>query len=353
MESNRQSIIYCSFCGEANDADDIYCRACGKPLYAQESQLKNYLRKELKDQLKDKITESAFNKLRKFLLAHLYGILLTASAVFTAASAVSAFTASDIPKDTVLLSEAPAADALGYLVTEEAKDSEPEAEDSSLSEEAAVSALSEEAAAFESQPDEIASAHSEWFPGPAEADNSFPDDILSAYRELLASDQVKASGYYVYDIDKDGIPEVLLAVEETEGSMVVSVGLEVWSFEKGSVYSAGVLWGFARGLPTPASYPDGNGIVLTEVARDYECVWVIQKDGHTMTDNYQNEANSVYSQTLNGQPGIYYTNVDDDPFRSVGHPYRAETAAPFYEGSQLLGFNSISDDSALKEALGL
>ena len=66
-------------------------------------------------------------------------------------------------------------------------------------------------------------------------------------------------GYYIYDIDKDGIPELLLTYEEGTNR-----GLAVYTYVDGAVAECGVMWGFAHGLPFPASYPEGNGIVLEE-----------------------------------------------------------------------------------------
>ena len=74
-------------------------------------------------------------------------------------------------------------------------------------------------------------------------------------------------GYYIYDIDKDGIPELLLTYEEGN-----TRGLAVYTYVDGSVEECGVMWGFAHGLPFPASYPEGNGIVLEECARGYQCI---------------------------------------------------------------------------------
>lgn len=57
-------------------------------------------------------------------------------------------------------------------------------------------------------------------------------------------------GYYIYDIDKDGVPELLLTHEEGTNR-----GLAVFTYIDGAVTECGVMWGFAHGLPFPASYP--------------------------------------------------------------------------------------------------
>ena len=180
-------------------------------------------------------------------------------------------------------------------------------------------------------------------PEPAEA-----QAVYNAYLALLPSARGLFPGYYVYDIDKDGIPELLLTAEDGPDQ-----GLEVYSYLDGNAYSAGILWGFSNGMPVPASFPDGNGIVLTQIARDYECIWVIAMDGTSMDGNVRTDGNSVYAEPLYSPVSVYYQNAEEGMGLSAGHPYRAETIAPFFEGSQLLGFNATADDGALKEVLGI
>lgn len=72
-----------------------------------------------------------------------------------------------------------------------------------------------------------------------------------------------------------------------------------------------------------------------------------------MSGDVRTSQNSVYEEPLYTDVSTYYQNAETDLFVSTGHPFRTETLSPFFEGSQLLGFNSISDDTALKEALGL
>lgn len=317
MEAKKRSIRYCVFCGSENEAEQKTCAACGKELYPQENLLEEYLRKEAEDQIKGKVVGTVFDKLKNFLLSHLYGIALTVSVVFTAASAMVALGSSSIPRDAVPLEQPPAADALGYLVAE----------------------TEEEPSLPEPSPTEEPSA------GTEAAD---PQAIYAAYLGLLPNARGAFPGYYIYDIDKDGIPELLLTTDDGPNQ-----GLEVFSYKEGQAYSAGVLWGFSNGVPIPASYPEGNGIVLTEIARDYECVWVIPMEDGRMTGDVRTSANSVYEEPLYDPVSVYYQNAEEDFGSSVGHPYRTETEEPFFDGSQLLGLNSVSDDTALREALGI
>ena len=132
-------------------------------------------------------------------------------------------------------------------------------------------------------------------------------------------------------------------------------GLEVWTWsaEEGRAFSAGILWGFANGMPIPASCPEGNGIVLTQIARDYECIWLITKEGMAMSGDRRTDANSLYAEPLYTPRSNYYQNSEEGYGVSVGHQYRSVTVDPYYEDSRLLGFNAPSDFTALAEAIRL
>lgn len=158
-------------------------------------------------------------------------------------------------------------------------------------------------------------------------------------------------GYYIYDIDKDGIPELLLTHEDGN-----THGLSVWTYENGAVVYCDVMWGFAHGYPFPASYPDGNGIVLEETARGYECIWVISKNGTELSDTVHSESSSVYSKLLpetdtNERP--YYTNIEEYFAEHINHQYYPSVENPFFEGSEALGLSDTANDTAILEALGI
>ena len=117
--TEKRDVRYCIFCGEENDPARERCAACGKPLYPTEDLLADYLKKEAKEQITSKVEDTVFQKLKAFLLAHWYGIVLTISVVFTGAAAISAFAAPSVPRDAVPISEPPAVSILGYLVSGE------------------------------------------------------------------------------------------------------------------------------------------------------------------------------------------------------------------------------------------
>ena len=154
-------------------------------------------------------------------------------------------------------------------------------------------------------------------------------------------------GYYIYDIDKDGVPELLLTHEEG-----LDRGLAVFTYIDGAVAECGVMWGFAHGLPFPASYPEGNGIVLEECARGYQCIWLISKNGTAMSDTINSDSANLFTEELRTAWPTYYTDIEDDFGYYYNHQYRA-VLSPYFEGSEALSFCDPADDTAIREALGM
>ena len=154
-------------------------------------------------------------------------------------------------------------------------------------------------------------------------------------------------GYYIYDIDKDGVPELLLTHEEG-----LDRGLAVFTYIDGAVAECGVMWGFAHGLPFPASYPEGNGIVLEECARGYQCIWLISKNGTSMSDTINSDSANLFTEELRTAWPTYYTDIEDDFGYYYNHQYRA-VLSPYFEGSEALSLCDPADDTAIREALGM
>ena len=154
-------------------------------------------------------------------------------------------------------------------------------------------------------------------------------------------------GYYIYDIDKDGIPELLLTYEEGTNR-----GLAVFTYVDGAVAECGVMWGFAHGLPFPASYPEGNGIVLEECARGYQCIWLISKDGTAMSDTINSDSANLFTEELRTAWPTYYTDIEDDFGYYYNHQYRV-VLSPYFEESEALSLCDPADDTAIREALGM
>ena len=129
-------------------------------------------------------------------------------------------------------------------------------------------------------------------------------------------------------------------------------GLAVFTYIDGAVAECGVMWGFAHGLPFPASYPEGNGIVLEECARGYQCIWLISKNGTAMSDTINSDSANLFTEELRTAWPTYYTDIEDDFGYYYNHQYRA-VLSPYFEGSEALSLCDPADDTAIREALGM
>jgi len=80
----RNKNIYCIDCGEKNKLKDIKCKKCNKKLDPKENLYFDYIKDKVKGDIQDNILET----IKKFIIGHLYGIVLTATLIFTITSAV-------------------------------------------------------------------------------------------------------------------------------------------------------------------------------------------------------------------------------------------------------------------------
>jgi len=84
----RYKKIYCVYCGEKNTVKDIKCKKCKKKLDPKENMVLDYIKDHLKDDIKGNIQDSIISVIKKFIISHLYGIVLTATLIFTVVSAI-------------------------------------------------------------------------------------------------------------------------------------------------------------------------------------------------------------------------------------------------------------------------
>ena len=173
--------------------------------------------------------------------------------------------------------------------------------------------------------------------------------LLEEYKGFIG-EQSDAGAYMIYDIDKDTYPELFfrhILPEEREAYY------DIYTYKDGKfsflerAYGAG-LW---HTLPIFASYPDGNGVIEYGAAKGKEYIsierWI---DG-------TRESETLYSGEYIGQ---YYRDADDQAYMNsengdaqINHQYyQSETSSPYFEGSYLLGQNSMDNYTALYEALG-
>ena len=171
-------------------------------------------------------------------------------------------------------------------------------------------------------------------------------ETLKVYKEFIKSHS-DAKSYLVYDIDKDGFPELFfeyLAVEER------GFVYDIYSYHDGEFIYLDREFGVGgHNTPIFASYPDGSGILESSPNKGKELIelhnWV--NGEHTETTVY-----------LEDVPVKYYLDTSDKAFEdSLNHTsfinhqfYKGENYSPFYEGSCLLAQSEIGDYTALYEA---
>ena len=78
--------IYCVFCGKENSVKDKKCVHCGKKLNPKDCSFFDFLFRNGKSTLEDKLSESVFDFIKTFFINHLYGTVLAASVVFSLTS---------------------------------------------------------------------------------------------------------------------------------------------------------------------------------------------------------------------------------------------------------------------------
>lgn len=91
--NEKEDIIYCGECGTQHKKSAVICTntECGQKIRKKHSPAEDFFKKHLKDEITERVGESVFALIRKFLTAHLYGAVLTVSIVATiAVSAISA-----------------------------------------------------------------------------------------------------------------------------------------------------------------------------------------------------------------------------------------------------------------------
>lgn len=94
--NENENNIFCGECGRPNKKSVYICEHCSKEIKKKHYPYKEFLKNHLDSEIKDRVTDSVFNLMRRFMLTHFYGTVLTISVV--AAVAVSAVTVSSYSK---------------------------------------------------------------------------------------------------------------------------------------------------------------------------------------------------------------------------------------------------------------
>ncbi len=85
---HMNEIKYCTHCGSANKASAVICCECERKIINSYRPFYDFLKKHTKDDISGKITDTLFSCLKRFLMSHIYGALLSVTIVAAAVSTV-------------------------------------------------------------------------------------------------------------------------------------------------------------------------------------------------------------------------------------------------------------------------
>ncbi len=90
MEYNIENndIQYCSCCGSVNKKSAVICSECENKIKTKHLPFRDFLIRHLKSDVKDTVSTSLFSLIRKSIISHLYGTILTVSVIVTATVSV-------------------------------------------------------------------------------------------------------------------------------------------------------------------------------------------------------------------------------------------------------------------------
>ena len=81
-------IKYCMHCGSVNKASATVCCECEKKIRNSYRPFYDFLKKHTKDDISGKVTDTLFSCLKRFLMSHIYGMVLSVTIVAAAVSTV-------------------------------------------------------------------------------------------------------------------------------------------------------------------------------------------------------------------------------------------------------------------------
>ena len=130
------------------------------------------------------------------------------------------------------------------------------------------------------------------------------NDITNAYYELIkkANIEYDHSVYSLYDIDKDGTPELIIDDGESHNKRKATF----YTYNNGSYYMGELQLGSIQ----LCEYPDGNGFVEWRAAKNYESLSLEQYINGEFAESVLVEGNSVvppeeYRDPEEIYPGAY------------------------------------------------
>ena len=85
---SKNKKIYCVFCGEKNSSKEKKCTKCHKKLNPKEHLVFDYVKDHIKVKVKGSVQDNVISFLKEFIKNHLYGIMMSATLIFTTNSGV-------------------------------------------------------------------------------------------------------------------------------------------------------------------------------------------------------------------------------------------------------------------------
>lgn len=79
--TETEGIYYCTRCGASNKKSAVECSECEKKIISKYRPFYDFLKKHSKEETTDATVDTAFALIRRFLLSHVYGFVLTVSII--------------------------------------------------------------------------------------------------------------------------------------------------------------------------------------------------------------------------------------------------------------------------------
>lgn len=181
------------------------------------------------------------------------------------------------------------------------------------------------------------------------------ENTIEAYKGFIQS-QTDALDYLIYDIDKDGFPELFIEKEHTGDEYVTGreYSHAIYTYKNGEFQFLDTWTGSGYNGQDPdayASFPNENGILVHAIVWGFESLVL-----YTLEDG-KFEYKVMYDVSEE-QPIRYYLDEDDQVYKDsrshnayINHQYYiGETQSPYCDGSYLLAHSEMNDYTALYEA---
>ena len=110
MNTKDSEIYYCTHCGAANKKSAVECVECEKKIISKYRPFYDFLKNHTKEEGKDTAVNTVLGIIYRFLISHIYGIVLTVSIVAAGVVTVQGFNShikdvSEAPKENIVAKE--------------------------------------------------------------------------------------------------------------------------------------------------------------------------------------------------------------------------------------------------------